>query len=324
MEEKRELIIDPEFAGQIPPLDPDEYEQLEENILKDGELLSPIVTWNGIIVDGHNRYKIIQDHPERNIQYKVREKDFPDRYSVLAWICKNQLGQRNLSDEQKRYLIGQQYEAEKHLHAGGQRGNKNAAKRLAQSEPIDSQEESSANTSKSTAERIAKEHGVSRETVKRAGKYAKGVNLAEETVPGTREEILSGKINPTSDEIVEILKTEDQEERKELVEGFRDDKETRRKKKEEAVSVIAEDDEEDAETEICSDPHVGEDELIREFEFALDRMMADWELSVDMNEEAARGESYCDRLHEVVIHARSLMDDFEEEAERGYFYEEDD
>ena len=40
------LIIDPEFKAQIPPLTEDERKQLEENILADGEILSPILVWN--------------------------------------------------------------------------------------------------------------------------------------------------------------------------------------------------------------------------------------------------------------------------------------
>ena len=36
------LKIDPEFQNQIPPLTDDEYKQLEENILKEGKLLSPL------------------------------------------------------------------------------------------------------------------------------------------------------------------------------------------------------------------------------------------------------------------------------------------
>ena len=33
-----------------------------------------------------------------------------------AWICKNQLGRRNFTPEQKYYLMGKQYEAEKAAH----------------------------------------------------------------------------------------------------------------------------------------------------------------------------------------------------------------
>lgn len=37
------LSIDPEFQGKIPPLTPEEYRQLEENILAEGVVLSPLV-----------------------------------------------------------------------------------------------------------------------------------------------------------------------------------------------------------------------------------------------------------------------------------------
>ena len=55
------LKIDPEFQNQIPPLTDDEYKQLEENILKEGKLISPLIVWNNTLVDGHNRYAILQN-----------------------------------------------------------------------------------------------------------------------------------------------------------------------------------------------------------------------------------------------------------------------
>lgn len=115
-----ELRIDPEFEGKIPPLTTEEFQQLENNILADGVVINPIIVWDGVIVDGHNRYRIVSKHPE--IRFSTCEKTFADRYEVIAWICKNQLGRRNLTLEQKKYLIGKQYEAEKASH-GGVRGN---------------------------------------------------------------------------------------------------------------------------------------------------------------------------------------------------------
>ena len=54
-----ELIVDPEFRDLIPPLDPDEYTTLENNIVNDGfSPAYPIITWRGIIIDGHNRYSV--------------------------------------------------------------------------------------------------------------------------------------------------------------------------------------------------------------------------------------------------------------------------
>lgn len=97
------LKIDPEFQGKIPPLTSEELDQLEKNIVSDGKVINPIIVWNGLIIDGHNRYAILQKHPD--IPYTVHEKEFADRYEAIVWICKNQLGRRNLTVEQKNYLM---------------------------------------------------------------------------------------------------------------------------------------------------------------------------------------------------------------------------
>ena len=78
---------------------------------------------SGKLLDGHNRYRILKKHPE--IPFKTFPKEFPDKYAAIAWICRNQLGRRNLTPEQKRYLVGKQYKAEKASHGaeGGFRGN---------------------------------------------------------------------------------------------------------------------------------------------------------------------------------------------------------
>ena len=96
------LKIDPEFQSQIPPLTDDEFKQLEENILKEGKLLSPLIVWNNTLVDGHNRYAIFRSIPKST--FSTMPLPFESREEVLAWICKNQLGRRNLTPEQKKFL----------------------------------------------------------------------------------------------------------------------------------------------------------------------------------------------------------------------------
>ena len=49
-----QLKIDPEFQSKIPPLQFEEEQQLEQNIIAEGRLLNPIITWNGCILDGQN------------------------------------------------------------------------------------------------------------------------------------------------------------------------------------------------------------------------------------------------------------------------------
>ena len=205
------LQIDPEFESKIPPLTEEEYQLLEENILQDGVVLNPLIVWNGCIVDGHNRYRIIQAHPE--IEYTVFEKEFPDRYAAIAWICCNQLGRRNLTPQQKKYLIGQRYEAEKLTDSF--HGNRFALVRESsrgQNDPDYKPER--------TRDRIARENNISESYVRRAERYARGVDAADEVVPGIKQELLSGSIKPTDTAVAAIAKA-DPEERRALVEQLR-------------------------------------------------------------------------------------------------------
>ena len=57
-----QLKIDPEFQSKIPPLQFEEEQQLEQNIIAEGRILNPIITWNGYILDGHTRYRILKKH----------------------------------------------------------------------------------------------------------------------------------------------------------------------------------------------------------------------------------------------------------------------
>jgi hypothetical protein len=179
------LKIDPEFQSQIPPLTDDEFKQLEENILKEGKLLSPLIVWGNTLVDGHNRYEIVQEHPE--ISFSTMPLRFENREEAIAWICRNQLGRRNLSPEQKRYLLGKQYEAEKKA-AKIFRGNQYTLAKKSGGAHDDNH-----HSGKKTCDRIAEENGVSKDTVIRASKYMKGVEIAEELMPGLKQSILSGQ-----------------------------------------------------------------------------------------------------------------------------------
>ena len=62
-------------------------------MIQERRLLNPLIIWNGYILDGHSRYRILKHHPE--IAFEVKEIQLPDRYAALAWICQNQLGRTN-------------------------------------------------------------------------------------------------------------------------------------------------------------------------------------------------------------------------------------
>ena len=83
-----------ELESLIPPLSNEEFKQLERNILEEG-IRDPLVTWNGILIDGHNRYRIAKEH---DMNYETLEKEFENLNDVKIWMVNNQLGRRNLQD----------------------------------------------------------------------------------------------------------------------------------------------------------------------------------------------------------------------------------
>lgn len=91
------LKIDPEFRDAIPQLTESELSILTESVKAEG-CREPLLVWNGLLIDGHNRFAICTQH---DIPFESREAHFPSRTDALVWIKKNQLGRRNLTDYQR-------------------------------------------------------------------------------------------------------------------------------------------------------------------------------------------------------------------------------
>ena len=97
-----ELKIDPEFESLIPPLSDEEFQQLKDNIISEGRVRDALIVWNGIILDGHNRWKIVQENPD--IPFSTEEMSFTTRNEATAWMIRNQLGRRNLTNYDRAKL----------------------------------------------------------------------------------------------------------------------------------------------------------------------------------------------------------------------------
>ncbi len=91
------MDMDTRFKHIIPPLSANEYNQLEQNILKDG-IREPLVVWGDTLIDGHNRLSIAQKH---GLEYKTVSMDFGDDKAAKEWIILNQFGRRNINNYQR-------------------------------------------------------------------------------------------------------------------------------------------------------------------------------------------------------------------------------
>ena len=183
--ELKKLQIDDEFKHLIRPLKRKEFLQLEENLLRDG-CRDPIVVWNDVIVDGHNRYEICTRH---GIPFYTKDMEFECREAAIAWICANQLGRRNITEETRKFLIGMQYESEKVVSR-----IRNKMGRNQHSDPVpDGDGDDDTVCRHWTAQRIAAENNVSAATVQKYAIFTRACEEIGKKEPKLVPKILSGQ-----------------------------------------------------------------------------------------------------------------------------------
>ena len=199
MEERKILQIDQEFKELIPPLSKEEFNLLEENILKFG-CIDPICTWNNTIIDGHNRYSICTKH---NLKFNIQAFNFELREEAKDWICANQLGRRNISDETRKYLIGKRYEMEKIL-LNNPDGKNQYSKIYKENEEI--KEERDRIHRPVTAIKLGKEYNVSTRTVLTYANYSKAIDKLNTEEPDLTQKILNGEIKVPQNQVIRISK----------------------------------------------------------------------------------------------------------------------
>jgi N6-adenosine-specific RNA methylase IME4 len=221
------IKIDSELKSLIPALSKEEFEQLEKNILEEG-IREPIVVWlepkekeycedchdnvevgerdgdhyecldcgygfvgEFIIIDGHNRYEIACKH---DIDFERQIKYFENKEEAIDWMINNQLGRRNLTKETQSYLRGLQYKREKKKNNGFEDRDLSGAQNEQR---------------KTTAEKLAEQHKVSRETIKRDELFTDAVDtIVKNTSPEVKQKLLNKEINITKNDIEKVSKHE--------------------------------------------------------------------------------------------------------------------
>lgn len=160
--------IDSEFNALIPPIESAELSQLEANIKVDG-CRDPLVTWNGLLLDGHNRKAICE---RLGIEFKTVAMEFADRDHAALWIRFNQLGRRNLSDDQRAMIADEAAEQESRLAVSEKLAKARAVKAGSMATTASAIEKPKDRTPRST-EKAAKAAKVSERKMKKARKVRK-------------------------------------------------------------------------------------------------------------------------------------------------------
>lgn len=90
---ERTPTVLPELAELLPPLTEEQFAALEADILKNGCYAPVIVNEDLVIVDGHNRQRLCEQH---GLPYQMAVFSFEDMLEAKQWALDTQKGRRNL------------------------------------------------------------------------------------------------------------------------------------------------------------------------------------------------------------------------------------
>lgn len=173
---KLDLKVDEEFRRLCPAMGKETRQELER-LLSQNEPTPTIRTWKQWIVDGFEQYELCVC---AGIPYTVEQLPFAGREEAILWICTHNALREDLTEEQRRYLIGRRYQTERALY-GESIGNSPTG----------------LESCWKTATRLGREYGSSPTTIQRYGVFAAAMDTTGKYAPLLFEQILAGKTQLT-------------------------------------------------------------------------------------------------------------------------------
>lgn len=175
------ITIDKQFAALIPATSDAEDAEFERSVLQDGRILTPLIVWKhqNILLDGHRRSRLMAKHPTLKSPPPV-VLDLESRQEAHDWIIHHQLTKRNVTPEQRRYLLGKLY-----LDHKPPRG------RVKSVEASDLE----------NAKKLAENEGVSEKTVRESANFAEAVDAVAEVSKEIKKAVLSGDVKATTKDL---------------------------------------------------------------------------------------------------------------------------
>jgi ParB-like chromosome segregation protein Spo0J len=185
---KPQIRINREYASLVSELSPDEFESLKQSIKKANGLYVPIiVNQDGIILDGHHRYKACQD---LGIEPETIVREFSDKSEEQLFVIDCNLTRRQLNNFQKTELALKS----KPILAAIAKGN----------ELLGGKGDRNLTPLGRVDDRIGEQAGVSRDTVRKVVKILENKRISDKT----KEDLRLGKLS--INEVYEMVE-QDQE-----------------------------------------------------------------------------------------------------------------
>ena len=197
---KMKLKMSPKFENLTVPVSDDAENELAENLIREG-CREPLTVWNGMIIDGHKRYRICT---LEQIDFKVREIACKTEEEAAIWACRKRTAELPYNSMAYRYLMGKWYLCEV------------AANRLVKKPRAPSGGSCDGQQGSRTSVLMSREVGISHSTLEKYGSAAAALDVLCETEPGLIRAAMAGDIYLSQREILALSRLDANGRRDEL------------------------------------------------------------------------------------------------------------
>ena len=175
-----ELKCDPSFEKLIQPMSTKEAGKIIDRLIIEPSFRT-ISVWNGYHLNDMAKYKMCM---EQGLDISITELSFADHSSAASYICSSQLERQDLTEEFRKYLVGQKFSFELSLASDSVTEKTNAKYQVAY--------------------RIGKAAHLASGTVLKYYAYSTALDAIFDTTPDLAENILLGKIKVSHENVIEL------------------------------------------------------------------------------------------------------------------------
>lgn len=193
------LRVHPDLQVLVAPYSEKAHTELKEKLLHQGHS-TPIRAWDNTILVDYEVFEICKAH---DIPITISRIRLGSMEEAVAWICKNQLLRKDISEKMRHYLIGKRFLAEKALGAHeAAKGRTSPNSEMTTSIIVDANPYDP--TAAKTCERLGVDYHICFATVRKYGIYASIVDYIRAREPALSEKLLTESIKISHEHMVEI------------------------------------------------------------------------------------------------------------------------
>jgi len=175
-----ELKCDLSFEKLIQPMNSKETGKMNDRLIMEPSFRT-ISVWNGYHLNDMAKYKMCMEH---GLDISIIELSFPNHSSAASYICSAQLERHDLTEEFRKYLIGQKFGFELSLYTDSVSEKTNVKYRVAY--------------------RIGKATHLASGTVLKYYSYSTALDTIFDATPDFAQSILLGKIKVSHENVIEL------------------------------------------------------------------------------------------------------------------------